>query len=273
MTDLLTQYKPLHETQVPPQVYEGFTLKNPEPLGPEYVQKIREWKSNKEIQESKRRMDMELAEKTRRERESQLVAKLSESGGGEVFSKSDVNVISLIHSSGSTLSSGEPTIDAYEIELNPQPRSKPRNTSNIVVILDRDVELPLSSDPILSDKDTHQPLLLQSDKPPISDNSDNSENLDNNPPTSNNPSTASVFSPEQERKVNSLMSGILAQTEKKKSNEEDQQHPPTTPSSIPSKPKPLKVPELRALCKKNKLATDGTKDVLIRRLKKNNIIE
>ena len=228
MTDLLAQYQPLCETtQTPPQVYQGFTLTLPDALGPDYTQKIREWKTYQETLAIQRRTEAEESHQ-----KSQLVTKGNET-------QAEVNVISLIHP-GSFQPPEDTSTPAYEIELHPPTRIKHRTPSNIVVILERDMDLPLSVSPAAE----------QIDKPiPIPDTA------------VDNPAASAVFSLSQRKKVDSLMSNIIIH----------QENPETVP---PAKPlSSLKVAELRTLCKKHKLTIDGPKNILIRRLQKNKIIE
>lgn len=227
MTDLLAQYQPLYETtQTPPQVYQGFTLTLPDALGPDYTQKIREWKTYQETLAIQRRTEAEDSYQ-----KSQLVTKWKET-------QAEVNVISLIHP-GPFQPPEDTSTHAYEIELHPPTRIKHRTPSNIVVILERDMDLPLSSSSV---------------SPAVVDKIDKNMPLDT-------PAASAVFSLSQRKKVDSLMSNIIIH------QENPETIPPTKPLSS------LKVAELRTLCKKHKLTIDGPKDILIRRLQKNKIIE
>jgi hypothetical protein len=225
MTDTLQQFKPLHETSVPPQVYKGFPMRLPEPLGPDYVQLVKEWKDKKTqeiaIQEQLNRETQEQQEREQKERERNLEKVWKERSQGPKQKKDP---------SPQPPSSQE---ELKEVTLTPAVRASRNKDTGIVVVLERDEELPLSTP---SAQSNPQPLTMD-------------------------------FSPEQKQQVDDIMLVI---------HERDPPPPSSfsTVAEVPKvpKPKPLKVPELRDLCKQHSLATDGTKDVLLARLEKNKII-
>jgi len=126
-----------------------------------------------------------------------------------------------------------------EIFLSSDASSKPRTATNdLVVILDREMELPLSgpsppptppSTGLSLRQQNHVHQWLAQQPPPVV--------------TTAQPSPPAVTIT-----------------------------PPPVKTSPPPPPRRLLVAEMRSLCKQHALPVDGTKDVLLRRLQKHNIL-